>query len=252
MSQQAPAVARAVKILNLLAAEGSGLPLAALSRRLELPRSSTLVLCNSLAQSRLLVREPTGRYRLGPHVLVLGRSYLAQTDMLTEFQRACSELHSLPDHTLLLGVLDGKDVIYVGRRPGLIPVAVPYEVGIRLPANCTASGKTLLSALAADEVRELLGDAPLPRLTPYSITEVDRLIEDLERARRVGYTTDEDETALGMLCVAAAVRDASARVVGAVAGSMVKTEIDASNLPRYGAEIQRLAARISAGLGYAG
>lgn len=254
-SQYAPSIERAVKILNLLAAEAPGVTLASISKRLAFPRSSTLALCNSLVRTRLLTRDPTGRYRLGPHVLVLGRGYLGQTDMLSAFQRACSELALLPNHTLILSVLDGPDVVYVGRRPGRTPVGVRYEPGMRLPANCTASGKALLSESEPDEVRAVFaarGTAELPALTPYSITNVEKLIEDLERAKQRGFTTDEDETALGMLCVGAAVRDGSARIVGAAAASMVKTEIKPSDLPRYSAEIRRLANHISVALGYPG
>jgi DNA-binding IclR family transcriptional regulator len=254
-SQRVPSIDRAVKILNLLAAEPGSVGLASLSKRLQFPRSSTLALCNSLVEARLVVRDAAGSYRLGPHILALSRGYLAQTDMLNEFQRAYTDLKVLPKHNLVLGVLDATDVVYVGRRLGLTPVGVPYETGMRLPVNCTASGKALINEFGEDEIRALFNDEysdGLPALTPQSITDIEALIEDLAQASEQGYTVDDDETALGMLCVGAAVRDGSTRIVGAVAASMVKTEIKTVNLPKYGTEIIRLANRISVGLGYPG
>jgi DNA-binding IclR family transcriptional regulator len=251
--QRVPSIDRAVKILNLLAAEPGSVGLASLSKRLQFPRSSTLALCNSLVEARLVVRDAAGSYRLGPHVIALGRGYLAQTDMLNEFQRAYTELEVLPKHNLVLGVLDGTDVVYIGRRLGLTPVAVPYETGMRFPLNCTASGKALMNEFDDDEIRAIFRSEysnELPSLTQHSITDLKALIEDLAQAKARGYTVDDDETALGMICVGAAVRDERSHIVGAVAASMVKAEIKTVDVPKYGTDIRRLACRISVGLGY--
>src|SRR4051812_33074729 len=88
IGQTVPSVTRAVRILNALAAGPANASLASLSRRLQLPRSSALALCNTLVETGLLVRNPDGTYRLGSHVLELSRSFLGQTDLHSEFERA--------------------------------------------------------------------------------------------------------------------------------------------------------------------
>src|SRR4051794_19503101 len=102
--QVVPSVARAVRILNALAAGPGSASLASVSRRLELPRSSTLALCNTLVEAALLVRNGDGTYRLGPQVLELSRSFLKQTDLHSEFVRVVAELNVLPEQTVVCAV----------------------------------------------------------------------------------------------------------------------------------------------------
>jgi IclR family transcriptional regulator, blcABC operon repressor len=247
--QLVPSVVRAADLLETLAAGPPIATLASLSRRLALPRSSALALCNTLVHTGLMTRERDG-YRLGPGVVALSRAYLTQTDLYTEFDRLARGLAVLPEETLVLSVRDATDVVYIGRRIGNRPVGVSYEVGLRLPAHCTASGKALLSSLTSEEVRELYGsDAQLKSLTPQTITDVSALVRDLSKANGRGYAVDDEETAPGMMCVGAAIRDRTGRGAGAVAVSMVKAAMADDALSTVAAEMRRLADRISTALG---
>jgi DNA-binding IclR family transcriptional regulator len=197
-----------------------------------------------------MTRDSDGSYRLGPGVVALARAYLTQTDLHTEFDRLTRGEPVLPEETLLLSVRDGSDVVYIGRRIGSRPVAVSYELGLRLPAHCTASGKALLAALPADEARRLYPlNTRLPPLTPQSITDVSALMRELAETRARGYAIDNEELATGMMCVGVAVPDRTGQAVGAVAVGMVKAAMTDSTLPKAVAEMQRLADSISLGLG---
>jgi DNA-binding IclR family transcriptional regulator len=250
--QIVPSVLRAVRILNALAEGPGDAGLAALSRRLDLPRSSTLALCSSLVETGLLERDRAGNYRLGPHVLELSRSFLRQADLHTEFQRALAELNTLPQQTIVCAVLQERDVVYIGRRPGSFPLGVSYEVGMRLPAHCAASGLVMLSSLSEAALLERyagLHDGRLEALTPKSITSVPALAARVAEVRRVGYALDDEETALGMLCIGVAVHDSAGRAVGAVAVSLTKGAFAKREVKAVAAEIEQLAGRISERLG---
>lgn len=246
-----PSVARAAGLLETLAAGPPTATLASLSGRLGLPRSSALALCNTLVHVGLMTREHNG-YRLGPSVVALARAYLTQTDLYTEFDRVARAHAVLPEETLVLSVRDGTDVVYIGRRIGNRPVGVSYEVGLRLPAHCTASGKSLLSSLTPEEVRELYGPKPrLQALTPQTLTSVPALIRDLDEVSRRGYAVDDEETAPGMVCVGVAIRDRTGRGAGAIAVSMVKAALTDDRRSAITAEMRRMADRISTALGAA-
>jgi len=250
--QTVPSVARAVRILNALADGPANASLATLSRRLQLPRSSTLALCNTLVETELLARNADGTYRLGSHVLELSRSFLGQTDLHSEFERAVAELHVLPEQTVACTVLRARDVVYIGRRSGTYPLGVSYEIGMRLPAHCTASGLALLAAMRDADVAALYHDADedgLVTLTARSIASVGELLERLAEIREHGYAVDDEETAVGTLSIGAAVRDRSGDPVGAVAASMAKAAIRDREIPGVAADVTRLATRISAALG---
>ena len=251
--QVVPSVVRAIRILNALAAGPANASLASLSRRLQLPRSSTLALCNTLVETDMLVRNPDGTYRMGPHVLELSRSFLGQTDLHSEFERVASVLNVLPEQTVVCAVLRDADVVYIGRRSGTYPLGISYEIGMRLPAHCTASGLAMLSTQSDAEVEARYAEEAeshgLVTLTAKSISSLPELHDRLEEVRQRGYAVDNEETAIGMLCIGAAVRDVTDAAVGAVAVSMAKAAIQEREIPSAAADLQRLAVEISKGLG---
>jgi DNA-binding IclR family transcriptional regulator len=147
-------------------------------------------------------------------------------------------------------VLRGRDAVYIGRRRGSHPVGVSYEIGIRLPAHCTASGLAILGSLSDEQLRARYSDPDaLGTLTVHSISSVPELLERVAEVRSRGYAVDDEETALGMLCIGAPVRDTSGAAVGAVAASMAKAALQMRELPSIATDVQRLALQISAGLG---
>lgn len=249
--QTVPSVLRAVRILNALATGPANASLASISRRLELPRSSTLALCNSLVETGMVARNVDGTYRMGPHVLELSRSFLGQTDLHSEFERSVAELDVLPEQTVVCAVLRGPDVVYIGRRPGTYPLGVSYEIGMRLPAHCTASGLAMLSTLSEDELLTRYADQEehLVTLTARSISSREELFDRMAEVRKQGYAVDDEETAVGMMCVGAPVRGVTAGEIGAVAVSMAKAAVQEREVSGIGADVLRLATRISAGLG---
>jgi IclR family transcriptional regulator, blcABC operon repressor len=253
--QVVPSVLRAVAVMNALAANPAEATLASLSKRLELPRSSTLSLCNSLVRTGLLERVAGGGYRLGPHVLELSRAFLRQTDLHTEFRRALAERLELNHETVVCSVLQGSDAVYIGSRPGSQRIGVSYELGLRLPAHCTASGLAMLARLTADQAAALYESSPEGRLeilTPHSIATLPDLLARLEHVRVTGYAVDDEETAQGMLCIGVAIDHATDRGAGAVAVSVLKGGRSEAELTALTREVQLLASEISAGLGAPG
>lgn len=247
--QVVPSVLRASRILDALAAGPPTASLATLSRQLGYPRSSTLALCNSLVETGLLQRDADGSYRLGPHILELSRAFLGQTDLPSEFRRAVAESSFLSEQTVVCAVLRGRDVVYVGRRPGASPLAVTYDIGLRLPAHCTASGLAMLATLDGGELDQLYaGVGELERLTDRSITSPTELRQRLAETRRRGYAVDDGETAPAMLCIGAVVRGGE-EMVGAVAVSMPKGARTSAELDADAEELRQLAERVSRGLG---
>lgn len=77
-----PAVHRATRVLGEVSAAGRPLALADLARRLGLPKSSLLGICQALGEERLLARDAGGRYRLGLRVAELASAARAAAPSL--------------------------------------------------------------------------------------------------------------------------------------------------------------------------
>ena len=202
----APAVTRAAAILDVLA-ENAALALgpSELARRLTLPKSSIANICGALADVGLLRRVGTG-FALGRRLAELGGAYLTAVDMVQEFYEACQRLPTGSEETVQLAVLDGLEVTYLARHDGRQPVRLTSQIGRRLPATSTATGKAALASLDARELeRRLAGITTLVAATPKAHRTVDALLADLDTVRARGYSYDDEETVEGVVCYGIAV-----------------------------------------------
>lgn len=245
-----PAVLKASRVLDALASSREPFTLADLTRKLDLPKSSILGLCNTLAAAGLVTRHADGRFGLGVRLVDLAHAYLAGVDLTREFSNVWDEVGPFSRDGVVLAVLDGTDVVYIACRQGEIPLGVSYRIGMRLPASCTATGKALLSTLPDSRLHELYNGADLPRPTPHSRPTLATLLDDLHEARNRGYALDDQETREGMMCVGAPIFDASGtEAVAAVAVSMVKFPEDSGKSLSVIADVQRFARALSRKLG---
>ena len=197
----APAVTRAGAILDLLAENaGEAAGPSELARRLGLPKSSIANICNALAEIGLVRRIGTG-FALGRKLAELGGAYLASVDLVQEFYDACRTLPTGSVETVQLAILDGLEMTYLARHDGRQPVRLTSQIGRRLPATVTATGKAALASLDQDDLdRRLAGLWELPVLTPKSIGSVAALRAELTAVRGRGYAMDDEETVEGVVC----------------------------------------------------
>lgn len=215
---QVPGAERTIAVLRHLAAQSRPVPAAAIARDLDLPRSSAYHLLTTLAEARFVTHLPEDRtWALGPGAFELGHAYLHARPLA---RLARPVLHRLAHDTGIpahLAVLDGRDVVYlVTERPPQTPPLV-VEVGVRLPAHLTASGRALLAEQPPAQVRASFPDrASLTRRTevgPRTPTELRRV---LERVRREGVGLEDGEIDPRLASVAVVARDHAGRAEAAV------------------------------------
>lgn len=244
-----PAVDRAISIMDALAQSRRPMALAELARTLALPKSSAHGLLATLVGRDLARRDAEGNFQLGPRALQWASAYSLQSDVTGAFLAETGEAGALSDETVMLAVLDGKDVLYLACRQGSRPLAVNFRVGGRLPATCTATGKALLATLPALRLQPFL-DTPFARLTRHSIVDAANLQKRLNEVRRQGYAVDDEETAEGMLCLGVPVFCAGQpEAVAAVAVSLIKAGHSGAHRKRILAAILALGRRLSERLG---
>ena len=201
----APAVTRAAAILDLLAENGSvAAGPSELARRLGLPKSSIANICGALADAGFVRRVGTG-FTLGRKLAELGGAYLTSVDLVQEFYEACAELPTGSEETVQLAVLDGTEMTYLARHDGKQPVRLTSQIGRRLPASVTATGKAALASIDEAEVRRRFQGQELPTLTARSLATVDALVAELAAVRERGYAMDDEETVEGVVCFGVAI-----------------------------------------------
>ena len=214
-----PAAAHALDVLTLLGRHVAPVPASAIARDLGLPRSTTYHLLGVLIDKGFVVHLPEEhRYGLGVAAFEVGSGYARQEPLQRISRRQFASLVDAVGQSAHLAVLHGRDVLYVveERAPGRPPLVT--DVGVRLPAHLTASGRAVLAALPAPQVRALYPDrtAFVDRhgVGPTSPSALRTLLSE---TRQRGYAVEEGEVTPGFASVAAAVLDHNQHPVAGVA-----------------------------------
>ena len=244
-----PAVARALTLLERLAAQRAPMSLSRLASDLALPKSSVHGLCSTLVSFGYLRRQTDGAFLIGPRVMGLAEAFVAATGAAQEFDALWRDATPAPDETLVLSVLDGAEVVYVAVRHGMRPLALSFNVGMRLPAHLAASGKALLAHAGADAVKRLYADGALPRLTRHGPASLQALLAELAETRARGHSLDDEGVREGVCGIGAPVLGASGTAVAGIALCLHKADDRAALRRRHVRTVLDAAGALSRRLG---
>ena len=229
----APAAGHALDVLALIARRGEPVPAAAIARDLGLPRSSVYHLLGVLVDRGYVRHLPEERrYGLGLASYELGSAYQRQAPLERMARGVMDRLVDQTGHNAHLAVLHGRDVLYIveERAPGRPPLVT--DVGVRLPAHLTASGRAILMSLPASQVRALYPDrASFVDRVGTGPASPSALRTVLSEARQRGNAVEDGEVSPGLASVAAPVLDHTRHPVAGVAVTFpVDEEVDRERL----------------------
>lgn len=218
-NSQVPAATRALRVLRFLATQPEAVPLERIARELGLPRSTAYHLLGVMTDEGFVVHLPEERrYGLGVAAFEVGSGYGRQAPLARLARRPIAALADSTRRSAHLAVLHGRDVLYVleERAPGSQPLVT--DVGVRLPAHLTASGRAVLAGLPPAQVRALFPDRSVfTDRTGQGPTSPSALRALLTDTRQRGHAVEDGEVSPGFASVGAAVLDHSGYPVAGVA-----------------------------------
>ncbi|MGY1809262.1 IclR family transcriptional regulator [Blastococcus sp. SYSU D00669] len=246
-----PAARATLALLQALARSPGPVPAAALARELGLPRSTTYHLLAEMVAAGFVVHLPEERrYGLGVSAFEIGSAYSRQEPLARLARPVLARLVEGIGESAHLAVLHGREVLYVveHRAPHRPPLVT--DVGVRLPAHLTASGRAMLTDLPHAQVRALFPDAAAfvdrHGVGPRRLTELRRLLNGV---RRAGFATEDGEVTPGFASVAAAVHDHAGRPVASAAVTFVAEDVDAERRDEIASRVRRAAAELTRRIG---
>ncbi|ONI68082.1 IclR family transcriptional regulator [Kribbella sp. ALI-6-A] len=218
MSGNVPASTRTLRVLTFLATQPGPVPMERIASAVGLPRSSTYHLLRAMIDEGFVVHLPEDkRYGLGVAAFEIGSAYLRHDPLERLARPLLAQLVAEVGHTAHLGVLHGRELVYLLKEQPPRPVTLVTDVGVRLPATLTASGRALLAALPPAQVRALF---PTPetfvRRTdhgPQTLSQLRRLLAD---ERQQGYAIEESHVTAGVTSVASAAVDHAGHPAAAI------------------------------------
>jgi len=165
--------------------------------------SSTAHRVLAMLQYRGFVRQDATRsYIPGPALTVLANAVNRQSDARALARPTLEQINAEVNETVTLGRLEGTHVHFLDSIEASQAVRVTSRAGRLMPANCSSTGKVLLSRFSDEELEALIPDRHLEGLTANSITSWDDLMVELGKIRKRGYATNHEESESGVVSVA--------------------------------------------------
>jgi DNA-binding IclR family transcriptional regulator len=249
-----PPVQRATRLLRRIAEGDAVTNMSRTARDLDISRTTLLRLLHTLEAERFIeprAGEGSG-WRIGTALIGLAARAFGE-DLAEAAQPVLTRLAETLGLSAHLGVLDGREVVYMVRRTPNLSWGSNIRVGSRLPAHAANMGRIILAHLPDDEVRRLYGGVAMEAVTAQTATSVEALLAKLAVDRAEGLAWSEGYYENGIGSVAAALRDAAGHPVAAinVSGQVASFE-GAEARARIGTAVRGAAAEISARLGWTG
>ncbi len=223
-------LSKALDVLEMLRNLPGGATLTEISVAVKFPKATVFRMMRTL-ETRSYVKRSNGlKYRLSSRFHIpsdpdgfikrsIEVSHPVMSRLVEEFQE-----------TVSIGVLDGGEVVVVHAIESPLGVRMSSKVGNRPHAHSTGLGKVLLAWKEPKEVERIVRIKGLSRLTPKTITSLERLTQELARVRKKGYAEDREENELQGKCVAVPVRNARGELLAGLSVSGPAARMDAKKI----------------------
>ncbi len=204
---QAPTVKKAFQVLDIVARRDKRLTLSDISRELGISKSTMHGIAKALEDIGAIVRDKKSkRYTLGITLLELAHTVYARIDLKDIARPVLEDLMRSTRQTVFLGIRSGDRVSIIDIVESTQDLKITAHIGARLPLLAGATGKVIMASLAEDEAAQLIRTVGLRQNTENSITDPDRYLEEIRRARIAGYALDNEEYLHGVRAVAAPIQ----------------------------------------------
>ncbi len=245
-------VTNALEILDLLS-KNSELGVADISKELDMGRASVFRLLYTLEKKEYVQKSPNAKYRLGLKFAHYGAIVIERLNFLSVARPFLQKLRDKYNQTTHLSILDSKDysnIIFMEKEQSTSSFIMTSQIGSKKPSYCTAGGKAMLAGRLDEYLEKIIKSFTFEKMTATTITNYEKLIEELKKIKEQGYSEDRGETEVGLVCYAAPIKDINGNTFAAVSISGA-AEIMKKNKEAMVESIKETAEEISREMGYA-
>jgi len=224
-------IGKALDILEYLVKENHPLSLSQISKKLGFPPATIHRLLNTLVNKNYVCKTDDNRYRLTLKLFALNNLLFLNFHIHSVFRGYLQMLCDQVKLSVHFGIYDEGKVLLADVISSPLALKVDVPPGTREFSHSTGVGKILLAYMSKSQVKEIIRQIGLPKLTNKTITSEEKLYSELQKIRRVGFAVDNEETTPGAKCVAVPVKDKNGKVVAALSVAGPALQIPETRIP---------------------
>jgi DNA-binding IclR family transcriptional regulator len=245
-------VKRAADILKLFTRGSTRLGPTQVAMELHVNKTTVIRLMSTLVSSGLLKKTSADRkYSLGGGIIDLARAFLASADLKTVSLPYLEKLRDVTGETISIDIREGDERVCVLIVEGNYPVRLGAKVeGERATLHAGSDSKLLLAYLPDDEIDGILERTGMPRYTRATITNRNKLKQEIESIRVRGFAISKEERWDYAYCISAPIRDYTRQVIATVSIFGVIMRLTPEKEKEFPELLKETAGEISHQLGY--
>jgi IclR family pca regulon transcriptional regulator len=212
-------VDKAFKVLETFQLGSKTLTLTDIIQRTNMGKSAVQRYLFTLENLGYIQKLPQSKsYQLSIKNLTLASGFLFKNPLIQAANPHLVQLRKKLDARIGLSVISNNKIIY------LIPLQSSNEAfqndfpGFDVPIYCTTSGRVFLSRLENSEVYNILNNQNIVSRTPNTKTDINSIIEEIERVRVLGYCVTDQEYLLGQLNLSVPITLENKSIVACIVG----------------------------------
>ena len=247
----APAVDRALDLIEIIAASERELSLSELIERTNIPRQSLIRILKALCERGFIDKgSKRGSYRLGKMMLYLGTRMQEKINLRSVALPFMQELAYQTRKAVELATVDGDQLFLIERIEGTEGVRFYSRVGSVYPYfHAICAGKLYLAHMGTEKRRKVLAKIGLPAITKFTLTDMNELEKDLVEVRKRGFAFEDQELRMGLRRVAAPIYDLHEDLVGCLSIAATIFSFDLEDTHLFGQMVKDVANKISFEMG---
>ena len=188
-------------------------------------------------------------YGLGVRTLEIGMAPKRERFLRKTMAPFLMDLYETCRETVNAAVWEYNEIRYIYRLESAEMLRISITAGARFPGYCAATGKIFLSNFSDEDVRQIYGRKnAFKKLTEKTIDSIDELIREIQQVRIKKVAIDDEESLVGVYCVAAPIISSKGECVAAISISAPKNRVSKNTGATFAKLVTETARKISSSL----
>lgn len=214
----APAVEKVLNIIELMAHDNKGYTVTEICDKLSMSVNSGFRIFKELERKKYVVKDVyDSKYILTPKLYFLGNSMKSSVGLVEMAQPVLRRINALSRETVILTILgENNSTLVVDQIASPEPIKFLSNIGYSYDSYCSAMGKVLLSSLPEDELNQYIEKLEPIKKTSNTITDKSQLNFEIQKIKQEEIAYDNEESVVGLSCIACPVYTANKHIEAAI------------------------------------
>ncbi len=193
---------RVIEILLLFSYQKPAWTAVELAQKMDMPRSTIYRYLSSLKNSKMIVEQGDGLFKLGPKIQILANVAKSSTSFIEVAREEMLKLSERFNETVLFNELVDYDIATLERIESRQRIRLMSTRGSLLPWPATPSSKLFLAYAPPENLEQFWSVSSPHAFTPHTIVDKAALLVELANIVRQGYAYSDEERDEGVVGVA--------------------------------------------------